>query len=59
LAKASNTLARAARAIPDDARTQEWLFGRAADFEEHADGLRRWIAETAFPSHSSRAWMMK
>ena len=28
LAKASNTLARAARAMPDDARTQEWLVGR-------------------------------
>src|SRR5215216_3636823 len=28
LAKASNTLARAARAMPDDARTQEWLSGR-------------------------------
>ena len=38
LAKASNTLARAARAMPDDARTEEWLLGRAADFEEHADG---------------------
>ena len=30
LAKASNTLARAARSLPDDARTQEWLSGRAA-----------------------------
>ncbi|MCD6033818.1 MAG: Exonuclease RNase and polymerase [Thermomicrobiales bacterium] len=49
LAKASNTLARAARALPDDARTQEWLVGRATDFEEHADELRRWIAETASP----------
>src|SRR5215213_6419718 len=43
LAKASATLARAARALPDDARTQEWLLGRAADYEEHAEGLRRWI----------------
>src|SRR5215203_5504380 len=50
LAKASNTLAKAARAMPDDARTHEWLFGRAADFEEHADGLRRWIVETASPA---------
>ncbi len=59
LAKASNTLARAARAMPDDARTQEWLVGRAADFEEHADGLRRWIVETATPAHDGRARMMK
>jgi DNA polymerase III epsilon subunit-like protein len=50
LAKASNTLARAARAMPDDARTQEWLVGRAADFEEHTDGLRRWIVETTSPT---------
>lgn len=54
LAKASNTLARAARAIPDDARTQEWLLGRATDFEEHADELRRWIIETATPAHAAR-----
>jgi DNA polymerase III subunit epsilon len=59
LAKASNTLARAARAMPDDARTEEWLLGRAADFEEHADGLRRWIVETASSTLSSRARMMK
>jgi DNA polymerase III subunit epsilon len=59
LAKASNTLARAARAMPDDARTQEWLFGRAVDFEEHAEGLRRWIAETASPPLSSRVRMVK
>ena len=59
LAKATNTLARAARAMPDDARTQEWLVGRAADFEEHAGGLRRWIAETASPTLSSRVRMAK
>jgi DNA polymerase III subunit epsilon len=55
LAKASNTLARAARAIPDDARTREWLLGRAADFEEHTDGLRRWIVATASPDLWGRA----
>src|SRR5215213_6970859 len=58
LAKASNTLARAARAMPDDARTEEWLLGRAADFEEHADGLRRWIVETASPTLNRRAQMV-
>jgi DNA polymerase III epsilon subunit-like protein len=59
LAKASNTLARAAHSLPDDTRTQEWLSRRAADFEEHADGLRHWIAETATPAHSGRVQMMK
>jgi DNA polymerase III subunit epsilon len=59
LAKASNTLAKAARAIPDDPRTLEWLVGRAADFEEHTAGLRRWIVETATPAHDGRAWVMK
>ena len=59
LAKASNTLAKAARAIPDDPRTLEWLVGRAADFEEHTAGLRRWIVETATPAHEGRAWVMK
>ncbi|HEX2280756.1 MAG TPA: exonuclease domain-containing protein [Thermomicrobiales bacterium] len=55
LAKASNTLARAAGAIPDDARTEEWLVGRAADFEEHTDGLRRWIVATPSPEPCGRA----
>ncbi len=59
LAKASNTLARAARSLPNDTRTQEWLSGRAADFEEHADGLRHWIAETATPAHVGRPPMIK
>src|SRR5215204_590052 len=59
LAKASNTLARAARAMPDDARTQEWLVGRAADFEVHADELRRWINQTATSSLSGRERIMK
>jgi DNA polymerase-3 subunit epsilon len=58
LAKASNTLARAARAIPNDARTQEWLVGRAADFEEHTDELRRWIVATASPEYSGRGRIM-
>ena len=59
LAKASNTLARAARAMPDDARTQEWLVGRAADFEVHADELRRWINQTATSTLSGRERMVK
>ena len=59
LAKASNTLARAARSLPDEARTQEWLIGRAADFEEHADGLRHWIVESTTPAHDGRSRMMK
>ena len=41
------------------ARTEEWLFGRAADFEEHADGLRRWIVETASPTLRSRVRLVK
>jgi hypothetical protein len=59
LAKASNTLARAARAMPDDSRTQEWLLGRAADFEEHTDGLQRWIVEIASPTLRSRVRMVR
>jgi DNA polymerase-3 subunit epsilon len=43
LAKASATFGAAAAALPDDRRTQEWLRGRASDFEEHAAGLRRWL----------------
>src|SRR5215204_1035673 len=58
LAKASNTLARAARALPDDARTQEWLVGRATDFEAHADSLRRWIVETVTFGHDGWARTM-
>jgi hypothetical protein len=59
LAKASNTLARAARSLPDDTRTLEWLCGRAADFEEHAAELRHWIVETAAPAHHDRVRLMK
>ncbi|MBA3449870.1 MAG: maleylpyruvate isomerase N-terminal domain-containing protein [Chloroflexia bacterium] len=44
LAKASTTLGRAAATKPEDVRTQEWLLGRAVDFEEHVEGLRRWLA---------------
>jgi DNA polymerase III subunit epsilon len=46
LTKASNTLAKAASLRLEDTRTQEWLLGRAADFEEHTEGLQRWLAET-------------
>jgi DNA polymerase III subunit epsilon len=59
LAKASNTLARAARVMLDDARTQEWLVRRAADFEVHADELRRWINQTASSTLSGRERMVK
>ncbi len=59
LAKASNTLARAARAMPGDARTEEWLTGRAADLEEHAEGFRRWIGEAAIPGLAGRVRVMK
>ena len=46
LAKATTTLGTAAAALPDDPRTAEWLRGRAADFEEHAEQVRHWIART-------------
>jgi DNA polymerase III subunit epsilon len=54
--KASNTLAKAASLTLDDSRTQEWLLGRAADFEEHTEGLQRWLAETLghAPSNGAR-----
>jgi DNA polymerase-3 subunit epsilon len=54
LIKASNTLAKAASLMLDDSRTQEWLLGRAADFEEHTEGLQRWLAETLTPAPSGR-----
>jgi DNA polymerase-3 subunit epsilon len=47
LAKASHTFGMAAAALPDDRRTREWLLGRTIDFEEHTDGLRRWLDEVA------------
>lgn len=50
LAKASATFGAAAKALPDDPRTAEWLRGRADDFEEHTDGLRRWLAMHAAPA---------
>jgi hypothetical protein len=31
--------------LPDDPRTAEWLRGRAADFEEHTQQVRHWIAD--------------
>mgnify|MGYP003291631028 CR=1 FL=1 len=37
----------AAAALPDDRRTREWLIGRTIDFEEHTDGLRRWLDQVA------------
>ena len=43
LAKASHTFGMAAAALPDDRRTRERLVGRTLDFEEHTDGLRRWL----------------
>ncbi len=46
---ASAALARAAAAVPDDPRTVQWLRGRAADFEAHAVGLRRWLDEATSP----------
>jgi hypothetical protein len=45
LEKASATLAKAAAALPDDARTRKWLLGRATDFEEHTAALERWLAD--------------
>jgi hypothetical protein len=47
LAKASQTLGTAAAALPDSRHTREWLTSRAADFAEHAAGLRRWLAEAS------------
>ena len=55
LIKASNTLGKAASLMLDDSRTQEWLIGRAVDFEEHTEGLQGWLAETLTPAPSSRA----
>jgi DNA polymerase-3 subunit epsilon len=54
LAKASHTFGIAAAALPDDRRTREWLLGRAADFEEHTVGLRRWLRESATSGRGSR-----
>ena len=52
LAKASATFGAAAAALPDDPRTEEWLRGRIADFEEHSDGLRRWLAIQGTPART-------
>lgn len=43
LARASRTFGLAAARLPDSHHTREWLIGRASDFEEHADGIRRWL----------------
>lgn len=45
LAKASHTFGMAAAALPNDRRTREWLAARAADFEEHSNGIRQWLDE--------------
>lgn len=47
LAKASHTFGMAAAALPDDRRTREWLVSRTRDYEEHTDGLRRWLDKAA------------
>ena len=59
LIKASNTLAKAASVRLEDTRTQEWLLGRAADFEEHAEGLQQWLAETVSSASRGCAHLMK
>jgi DNA polymerase III epsilon subunit-like protein len=59
LNKASNTLAKAASLRLEDTRTQEWLLGRAADFEEHAEGLQHWLAETVSSASRGCAQLMK
>lgn len=43
LARASRTFGLAAARLPDSPHTREWLIGRASDFEEHTDGIRRWL----------------
>ncbi len=43
LTKASHTFGMAAAALPDNARTREWLTSRAADFEQHTDEIRDWL----------------
>src|SRR5215207_9601547 len=59
LTKASNTLAKAASLRLEDPRTQEWLLGRAADFEEHAERLHLWLAETVSSSSRGYEHLMK
>lgn len=43
LVRASHTFGLAAAALSGDPRTRDWLAGRAADFEEHARGIRDWL----------------
>jgi DNA polymerase-3 subunit epsilon len=59
LIKASNTFARAASLRLEDTRTQEWLLGRAGDFEEHAKGLQHWLAETVSSASRGYPHLMK
>jgi DNA polymerase-3 subunit epsilon len=59
LIKASNTLAKAASLMLEDTRTQEWLLGRAIDFEEHAAGLQLWLARTVSTSPRGCVPLMK
>jgi DNA polymerase-3 subunit epsilon len=47
LARGSAAFGAAAAAIPYNARAHEWLAARAADFDEHAHGLRQWLAGAA------------
>jgi DNA polymerase-3 subunit epsilon len=54
LTRASATFAAAAEAMPHDPRTAEWLRGRAVDFDEHSDGLRRWLEATVVLTTSGR-----
>jgi DNA polymerase-3 subunit epsilon len=55
LAKASATFGVAAAALPDDARTEEWLQGRAADFAEHSLELRAWLAANRITEAQGRS----
>jgi DNA polymerase III epsilon subunit-like protein len=47
LARGSAALGAAAAAIPNNARAHEWLTARAADFDDHAHGLRQWLTGAA------------
>jgi DNA polymerase-3 subunit epsilon len=54
LAKASASLGTAAADLPDDPRTDEWLRGRATDFDTHGQELRDWLAANRAPAHERR-----
>jgi DNA polymerase III subunit epsilon len=53
LRKATSALANVAVSGGAEARTREWLHGRAADFETHTEQLRRWLATSGVPYSSS------